>query len=287
MTTTSRGSAATSGLVRARCAPRRLASSGTTRRSSYPPWRVLLLIRCSFGAAGCSDPCSVNRPSRSAQGAPRPEVRSALGATEAARRAGALARLTHAPQPLHEHRVVGERLGPVDEGVEQLVVARRRHVEQLADRLLLGAGVLPPLALEGQDLALPRAQLPTQCRFLRQYSCGVHDNPPAVRRRHHTIRMTLLSFPLGPATPPKAGRGRRSRARPESRGPHPLLSLSREDEAGAAGAGLDGELQAVPGVEVEEEQALGGDRDTVAAPSRALGETDTGDHVADVQQGVR
>src|SRR5918911_4208743 len=153
-TTASSGSAATSGFVRARCAPRRLASSGTTRRSSYPPWRVLLLMSYSFGAAWCSDPCSANRPSRSVYGAPREEVRSALGATEAPRRAGALARLAHAPQPLHEHRVVSERLGAVDEGIEQLVVARRRHVEQLADGLLLGTGVLPPLALEGQHLAL-------------------------------------------------------------------------------------------------------------------------------------
>src|ERR671932_1655022 len=76
-TTASSGRAATSGLVRARWAPRRLASSGTTRRSSYPPWRVLLLMTCSFGAAWCSVPCSANRPSRSAYGAPRQEVRSA------------------------------------------------------------------------------------------------------------------------------------------------------------------------------------------------------------------
>jgi hypothetical protein len=45
--------------------------------------------------------------------------------------------------------------GPVDEGVQHLVVARGAHVEQLADGRLLGAGVLPPLALEGQDLGLP------------------------------------------------------------------------------------------------------------------------------------
>src|SRR5680860_1238210 len=38
--------------------------------------------------------------------------------------------------------VVGRRLGRVDEGVQLLVVARRGHVELLADGLLLGAGVL-------------------------------------------------------------------------------------------------------------------------------------------------
>ena len=46
----------------------------------------------------------------------------------------------------------------VDEGVEQLVVARGREVEELAHGLLLGAGVLPPLALEGEDLGVAAAQ---------------------------------------------------------------------------------------------------------------------------------
>ena len=41
--------------------------------------------------------------------------------------------------------------GGVDEGVEDLVVARAAHVEQVANRLLLGPGVLPPLALELED----------------------------------------------------------------------------------------------------------------------------------------
>src|SRR4051812_7750981 len=71
---------------------------------------------------------------------------------EAPGRAGALARGPQPSQPLHEHRVDSEGLGTVDERVEHLVVAGGRHVEQLADRLLLGAGVLPPLPLEGEDL---------------------------------------------------------------------------------------------------------------------------------------
>src|SRR5690606_20376532 len=41
------------------------------------------------------------------------------------------------PQPIDQHRVVGQCLRPVDEVVEDLVVARRRHGEQLADGLLL------------------------------------------------------------------------------------------------------------------------------------------------------
>src|SRR6516225_8413365 len=36
-------------------------------------------------------------------------------------------------QPLHQHGVGGQGLGPVDERVEHLVVARRRHREQLLD----------------------------------------------------------------------------------------------------------------------------------------------------------
>src|SRR5438270_14002203 len=74
--------------------------------------------------------------------------------TETARGALALPAGTQSPQPLDEHRVGGERGGSVDQRVEHLVVARRRHVEQFADRLLLGAGVLPPLALEREDLAV-------------------------------------------------------------------------------------------------------------------------------------
>ena len=53
----------------------------------------------------------------------------------------------------------GERLGPVDQRVEHLVVAGGRHVEQLADRLLLGARVLPPLPLEGEDLLVAVVEL--------------------------------------------------------------------------------------------------------------------------------
>ena len=64
--------------------------------------------------------------------------------------------------------------GTVDQGVEDLVVAGRRHVELLADRGLLGAGVLPPLALELQDLAVAVAQ----ARLLRGVAVegvgGVH-----------------------------------------------------------------------------------------------------------------
>src|SRR5699024_7745433 len=73
--------------------------------------------------------------------------------------AGPLPGLTHAAEPLHQQRVMGQCLRLVDQRVEHLVVARRRHVELLADRLFLGTGELPPLALEGDDLGVPGRQL--------------------------------------------------------------------------------------------------------------------------------
>ena len=51
-------------------------------------------------------------------------------------------------------RVCLEGLRAVDEPVEDLEVAGARHVELLSDRLLLGAGELPPLPLERQDVVL-------------------------------------------------------------------------------------------------------------------------------------
>src|SRR5438270_1042824 len=52
---------------------------------------------------------------------------------QAPRRARLLAAGPQPSQPLHQHRVGGQRLGPVDQRVEYLVVARRRHREELFD----------------------------------------------------------------------------------------------------------------------------------------------------------
>src|SRR5690349_4882740 len=73
---------------------------------------------------------------------------------EAAGRALTLPRGAEPAQPADQQRVGLEGLRPVDQRVEHLVVAGRGHVELLADRGLLGAGVLPPLALELEDLAV-------------------------------------------------------------------------------------------------------------------------------------
>src|SRR4051812_11040425 len=71
--------------------------------------------------------------------------------TQTAGRALTLPRATEPTQALHQHRVVGERLRKIDQGVENLVVARRRHAEEFGDRVLLGSRVAPPLTLEGKN----------------------------------------------------------------------------------------------------------------------------------------
>jgi len=50
---------------------------------------------------------------------------------------------------------VGQRGRVVQQRLEHLVVAGGGDSEHVADCLFLGAGVLPPLLLERQDLALP------------------------------------------------------------------------------------------------------------------------------------
>src|SRR4051812_38224927 len=78
--------------------------------------------------------------------------------TEAAGRPRTLPLCTHPAEPTDQQRVLDEGLGTIDEGVQHLVVAGRRHVERLADRGLLGTGVLPPLTFELEDLAVALAQ---------------------------------------------------------------------------------------------------------------------------------
>src|SRR3954462_13566429 len=78
---------------------------------------------------------------------------------EAARRPGPLPGGAQPAQPFHQHRVGGEGLRTVEQRVEHLVVAGRGHVEQLADRLLLGAGELPPRVLKGEDRSVAFRQL--------------------------------------------------------------------------------------------------------------------------------
>ena len=83
----------------------------------------------------------------------------------------------HPPEPAHQQGVGNQCLGPVDQRVEDLVVARGRHVEALADRGLLGPAVLPPLALELEDpsVALVDAELALRVRLRVS---GVHRVSP-------------------------------------------------------------------------------------------------------------
>ena len=57
------------------------------------------------------------------------------------------------------HRVGGESVRSVDEGVEDLVEARGGPAEAVVDGRVLGAGVLPELALEGEDGGLHVGQV--------------------------------------------------------------------------------------------------------------------------------
>src|SRR5262245_29666413 len=102
---------------------------------------------------------------------------------EATRRACPLALRAHPAQAAHQQRVLGQGLGTIDEGVEHLVVAGGRHVEGLADRGLLGAGVLPPLALELEDLAVAVAQAGSG--IAARLCGGVHPCLPSWRRCRH------------------------------------------------------------------------------------------------------
>src|SRR5690348_14806840 len=83
-----------------------------------------------------------------------------------------------AAEPADQQRVGGERLVAVDQRVQHLVVPGRAHVELLADRGLLGSGVLPPLTLEGEDRLVALAQLDRGARLIGGMSrgmSGVHD----------------------------------------------------------------------------------------------------------------
>jgi len=65
---------------------------------------------------------------------------------------GLLTAGTQTTQALDQHGISRQGFGAIDQRIENLVVAGCRHVEQLLDGFFLRAGVLPPLALEGEHL---------------------------------------------------------------------------------------------------------------------------------------
>src|SRR5450631_3879382 len=108
-------------------------------------------------------------------------------------RAGPLTSSAKAVQTLDQHRVGLHGRRVVDQGVEHLVVPRGTHVEQLPDGLLLGSGVLPPLTLEGDNLAVAVTQL-AQRRGL-DLCHGVHlALLVASLNINLSDQMTLMSF---------------------------------------------------------------------------------------------
>src|SRR5947209_12404816 len=70
-----------------------------------------------------------------------------------------LAERPEALEALHQDGVVGDGVRHVDDLVQELVVAGGRHVQGFLDGTLLGAGVLPPEALELEDLPFPLAKV--------------------------------------------------------------------------------------------------------------------------------
>jgi hypothetical protein len=61
-------------------------------------------------------------------------------------------------EALDQHGVIGDGRRVVDEPAEELIVGGGADTELAPDGLLLGPGVPPPVALEGQDAPLPLAQ---------------------------------------------------------------------------------------------------------------------------------
>jgi hypothetical protein len=61
-------------------------------------------------------------------------------------------------EALDEHGVVGDGRGVVDQPAQELIVGGGPDTELAPDRFLLGAGVPPPLPLEGEDATLPLPQ---------------------------------------------------------------------------------------------------------------------------------
>src|SRR5450756_250953 len=118
--------------------------------------------------------------------------------TQASSRARPLTRGPKAIQTLDQHRVGLEGSRVVDQGVEHLVVPRGAHVEELANGLLLGASVLPPLTLEGDDLTVAVAQLAQRCGLdlcRDVLLCGGHITlRVAGVQVNRTGQMTPLSF---------------------------------------------------------------------------------------------
>ena len=79
--------------------------------------------------------------------------------TQTSRRTLTLTRDALATESTHEHRVLFKRGSRIDQRVEDLVVARGRHVERLTHGAFFRAALFPPAALESEDLSLAFGEL--------------------------------------------------------------------------------------------------------------------------------
>ena len=136
----------------------------------------------------------------------RPSGLADLGA--AARcRTPALALEAQPPQPADEQGVVLVGARVVDQPVEHLVVVVDAHVERGADGGVLGAGVLPPLALEAQDRALAVGEL----------GWGVAGHGPKAKWRAKAGRIEVLRTRAGDRYRTAASGGSAARTPAETR----------------------------------------------------------------------
>src|ERR1700712_392355 len=88
------------------------------------------------------------------------------------------------PQPLDHHRIRRQRLGAVDQRIQNLVVPRRRHREQFLDGFFFGSRVLPPLPFEGKDVVLTTGQPIGELSVI----------PRPLSSRHGAVHIAPLAF---------------------------------------------------------------------------------------------
>src|SRR2546421_390501 len=115
--------------------------------TASPAGRPVITASVPTSPASPRNPATAPGCARASRGsAPLSPRGPALGA-----RAHPVAAGTLPAQPLDQNGVEPERFRPVDELVQQLVVASPGEPEEVGDRLLLGTRLPPPAPLEGQD----------------------------------------------------------------------------------------------------------------------------------------
>jgi hypothetical protein len=111
-------------------------------------------------------------------------------------------------EALDEHGVVGDGRGVVDQPAQKLIVGGGPDTELAPDRLLLGAGVPPPLPFQGEDATLPLPQRSTVRLPGRGWiwgGCG------GLRPRQLCVVLHVLSPQFSGGRDPAASQDRRRR----------------------------------------------------------------------------